>query len=87
MNSSTSYPHIALLTHKERGSTQDKGKSCKKTIRTPTFSFCILRRTMPYGTPTTRKNGEKNGMNRRKMQDESYTRTESYTLSYTRNRQ
>ena len=29
----------------------------------------------------------KNGMKRRKMQDESYTRTKSYTLSFTRNRQ
>ena len=51
MNSSTSYPHIALLTHKERGRTPNKGKSCKKAIRTSTFSLCILRGTMPYGTP------------------------------------
>ena len=50
MNSSTSYLTLFSYTYSKREDAE-QGKSCKKTIRTPTFSLCILHGTMPYGTP------------------------------------
>ena len=63
----------------------DKGKSRMKTIHDLALSLCILHGNGPYGTLPKRKNGEKNGIKRRKMQDSSYTDSESYTLSFTEN--
>ena len=87
MNSSTSYPHTVFLHIYSKREDAEQRKIMQENY--PDIDIFLVHSAQNHALWNTynTENWWKNGMNRRKMQDDSYTRTKFYTLSFTRNPQ